>query len=96
MFIEITTFKIITTEAELLTASEKIQIGYLSKCDGYLSRTLSKSDVAEYIDILHWSDEESAKKAAENAMTDPIAGEYLSNMDMNSIQMKHIMVLQQY
>jgi hypothetical protein len=96
MYIEITRYKITTSESELLKASTDFQNGYLSNCEGYINRILAKADANEYIDILTWDSEENAKIAVENSMTNPIAGGYMANMDMDSIKMEHVKMLQQF
>ena len=70
------------TESQLLDASNKLQTGFLADCEGYISRTLVKTDNNKYMDIVHWSSIESANKASEIIFESTYCNAYFSCMKM--------------
>jgi len=44
---------------------------FLAKQKGFVSRKITVSDDGEFLDLVYWTDMDSAKAAAEKAMHDP-------------------------
>ena len=51
------------SDADILTASQEAQDGFLAKQEGYISREFSKSTEGEWVDIVHWETMEDAQVA---------------------------------
>ncbi len=61
----------------------------LAALPGFLSREFGLSEGDQYIDIVHWRNLESAKKAAEKVMNIPICSEFFSLIDQTQMQFMH-------
>ena len=60
---------------DFLQGSDKVQTDYLSKCKGYLSRTLFVSD-GLWTDLVIWETMEDAEQAMMGSETDASAAEF--------------------
>jgi hypothetical protein len=56
---------------------------------GFIDRKFGKSEDGKYIDIVYWTNLETAQKAAEQVMQIPVCLEYFSLIDESTMEMKH-------
>lgn len=63
---------------------------FLTKCPGFIDREVSVSNDGQWVDILHWSDMDSAKEAAEKMMNAVECKDFIDLLDKTSIQMHHL------
>jgi hypothetical protein len=56
---------------------------------GFVSREFAKSEDGQYVDIVNWADMESAKHAAEVAMSIPACLEFFKLIDPSQMNMMH-------
>ncbi len=67
---------------ELTEASKRIDIEFLSKQKGFISRQLLKKSDREYVDILYWESEPLAKQAMANTENSESCAAYFSLMEL--------------
>ena len=84
------------SDDKVLTASKKAHDGFISKCNGYIERKLLKSDDNNWLDLVTWKDEQSAKKAAQEAINDPSCADYFGIIDPETIIMGHYLIKDEY
>lgn len=83
---EVVTFKlaaeasIVEFKASALSVEKELQ-----KIPGYQRRNLLQSDTGEWVDIVNWSQLSSAKAAAVAMQENPIAQQFFSHIDLNSV-----------
>ena len=71
-------------------ASEKIQ-KFLSGQPGYIRRELlHSSESGQFVDLVHWSTREDAMNAAQQIMKSTDAGEFMSSLSQEGLQMFHL------
>jgi len=61
----------------------------VSKYPGFISRDFAKDENGNWIDIVHWTDLESAKKAAEAVVQSQTCGIFFGMIDEQSMKMYH-------
>ena len=88
-------------EAALLTASEALQTGFISKQKGFIKRELVKTTDGQWVDVIHWDSPENAEKAMQNAAENPVCFKYFELMvgpDHNdpSMGVMHLRVMKSY
>lgn len=88
-------------EAALLTASEALQTGFISKQKGFIKRELVKTTDGQWMDVIHWDSAENAEQAMQNAAENPICFKYFELMvgtDHNDLSMSvmHLRVMKSY
>ena len=88
--IEMVLFKIkegITTE---FAQKELIKVNkFLAEQEGFISRETALSDDEQFLDIVYWTDINSAKAAANKVMQNPDAMKVFSIIDQKSQIFKH-------
>ena len=75
-------------EADFLQAAQTT-FDLLADYDGYVDRELTVSDDGLWIDVVTWSNLETAMSAAEQIMQDKVGQRFGSFIDPDSIQMNH-------
>jgi len=65
---------------------------FISKQKGFVSRNTSKSEDGQFLDIVYWTDLNSAKSASEKAMKDPKVLESFKVMDENNMIFKYFTI----
>jgi hypothetical protein len=68
------------TEEGLLEASERLEREFLSKCDGYIGRILTRSADGSFVDILFWKSASKFEEALEHAHTSGACANYFGCM----------------
>ncbi len=76
------------SEADFLAAAQPT-FDYLKTVPGYLKRELSVTSEGQWLDIVHWSDMESALKAADELMTHPVGQAFGALIDFSTTTMFH-------
>ena len=76
------------SEDEFLQAAKSVD-ETASKFPGFISRDLAKDENGNWIDIVHWTDLDSAKKAAEEVMQSQTCGIWFGMIDEQSMKMYH-------
>lgn len=56
-------------DVSFLKASAKVQYTFLKKQQGFIQRQLLKTEKNEWVDIVHWTTEEEARKATNKFAT---------------------------
>ena len=88
--VEIVTFRLNKgVSAEQFLAAAKPTFDLLTTFDGYIDRELCVSEDGLWIDIVHWRDIESAHRAAEQFMAEPVAQAFGSLIDESTMAMHH-------
>ena len=77
------------TDEQILEASDALQ-QELARFQGYISRRVLKSEDGQWLDIVDWTSLDDALRAAEAIMQRPIADEYLSLVETESLRMLHL------
>jgi len=62
---------------------------FLSNQKGFVSRKTSISEDGQYLDLVYWTDLQSAKTASEKAMKNPKAMEAFSVINQKKMQFSH-------
>ncbi len=65
----------------------------LEKHKGYISRKLSITDDGQWMDVVYWSDLESAKKASKHILEDVVAQKYFAMIDETTMAFYHFNVV---
>jgi hypothetical protein len=88
--LEIVTFSIVpgTDEDSFLRAAKEASDA-LHELDGFVARRLSRGEEGQWMDIVEWSDAQSAESAADKFPTIPGAHAFCSMIDMRSVKMAH-------
>ena len=68
----------------LIEAADKVNIDFLKKQKGYVSRELVKKSDHEYADILHWTTKADAIAASEKIHDCEVCGAYFKLMDFEA------------
>jgi Antibiotic biosynthesis monooxygenase len=75
-------------EARFIAAAQEAN-GVLSAMPGFLNRRLVKTGEGHWMDILEWTDRESADRAAGRFHLEPGAKAFCAMIDMSSVAMAH-------
>ncbi len=65
---------------------------FVSKQKGFISRTTTVSEDDQFLDIIYWTDLQSAKTASEKAMENPKTLEAFKVMDENDMIFKYFSI----
>ncbi len=68
----------------LIEAADKVNVEFLKKQKGYVSRELVKKNDDEYADILHWITKADAVAASEKVNDCAVCGVYFKLMDFEA------------
>jgi hypothetical protein len=68
------------SEATLLDASERLQREFLERRQGFVRRELLRGADGQWVDLLYWSDEDSANAVMADISTSPACQAYFSLM----------------
>lgn len=79
-----------TMEPEILIEAAKTINPILKEYNGFVQRKLSKTSDDLWLDLVYWTDTESAKKASELIMADKRAEVFFSMIDQESMQFMHL------
>lgn len=77
----------VTNEVLIKTAASIDE--FIKDQTGFIKRELAQTENGQWIDIVHWTDMESAHHAAEAAMSSPICLPFFSLIDESTINMSH-------
>lgn len=69
------------SESDLVAASDRFQSAFLDAQPGFLRRELLRLDDREYLDLVHWTDQEAADAVMERAMTSNQCRAYFALME---------------
>ncbi len=69
---------------------------FVSKQKGFISRKISISEDNQFLDIVYWTDLESAKTASEKAMENPKTLEIFKIMDEKDMVFKHFSIFNEF
>ncbi len=72
------------TDPQLIEAADKVNVDFLVKQKGFISRELVKKSDHEYADILHWATKEDAVAASEKIKDCEVCSAYFKLMDFES------------
>ena len=94
MIIEITKYKPLVhiTHKELISASQKFEKNYCSKCTGLIMRHFLQTDDG-YMDIFYWKSKTNAEKVKATFMQNPDALEFAKHLAPKTITMHNHKVL---
>lgn len=67
-------------EATLLDASEALQRDFLAHQPGFLRRELLRGDDGQWVDLVYWANEASAKGVIEAVASSPVCQSYFQLM----------------
>lgn len=56
---------------------------------GFVSRSFGHAEGGRYVDIVHWTDLDSARAAAEVVMACPVCAGFFALIDERELQMQH-------
>jgi len=92
--IEIVSFKL----ADGVSVSAFLQLlpltsTFLEKCDGFISRHLSRGDEGEWVDHIEWASMADAQSAAQKFMADATLKPFMEKIDGASVIMRHNQLL---
>jgi hypothetical protein len=98
MIVEIAEFKTKkgVTDLQVLKASQKAYDDFLSKCKGFISRELIKSDDETWMDVVHFETVEDAENAAREFPNNPGGKAFEEVIDMTTAKMLHFKVAKKY
>lgn len=88
--IETVTFKLaagISDEKFLELVPSTIE--FITKCDGFICRRLSKAEDGSWLDYVEWESMENAKNASDAFMKQEDLMPFMQALDMESVQMQH-------
>lgn len=71
-----------TTPDQLSESSKRLDVDFLSKQKGFISRQLLKKSEYEYVDVLYWESESLAKQAMANTENSEACAAYFSLMEL--------------
>ena len=74
------------SDADILTASQEAQDGFLAKQKGYISREFSKSTEGGWVDIVHWETMEDAQVAMQKFMGHPSTEKFVSEKNIKHLK----------
>ena len=77
----------VSTEEMKASITELNQI--VNQMDGFISRETALSEDGQFVDIVYWTDLESAQKASELAIQNPSAQKVFSLIDEKEMLFKH-------
>ncbi len=88
-YVEVTTFRITerTSVDDFLKIAQKMQIDFLMKQEGFVSRSLTLSKDSTFIDIVYWKDQLSHENAMKQAQVSLEVVPFMQQVDMNSVIM---------
>jgi hypothetical protein len=69
-----------TTEQTLLDAADAIQRDFLASQPGLVRRELLRGKDGQWVDLLHWQDDEAARAAMARAAESPVCHRYFALM----------------
>jgi len=70
------------TEAQLIAASNRLQLEFLSKQKGYIKRSLLKGKGSQWVDIIHWESIGDAHEALNQAASCVVCAEFFALLVM--------------
>ncbi|MDM7930318.1 hypothetical protein [Tabrizicola sp.] len=93
---EIVTFRLVAgaTEADFLAAAAGTEDPLRSQ-NGFLGRTLTRSDAGVWTDHVLWSSTAAAMTGADAMMANPAFGPFMALIDGQTVEMRHDPVLWQ-
>ena len=97
MIVELVHFKLAqgVDEVAFLAEAEKVQKEFLEKQPGFKSREIFKGE-GEWVDIVHWENEENANKAAESFESNPECSPFIKMVDPESVKSTHFTQVKSY
>lgn len=72
------------SEKQLMIAAERVQVEFVAKQKGVISRQLVKKNNLEFADIIHWQSKADVFAAAEKVNACGVCKEYFRLMDMTA------------
>lgn len=94
--IEVVTFRVKEGISSTKANQQLLDLGnVISSFPGYISRTLSKSENGEWIDVVYWQDLTSALNAAKSAEQNSDALEVFAIIDETSLRINHYQIINQ-
>lgn len=76
------------TEEQIIEKSKGLN-QFVTQQKGFVSRDFAKNENGQWIDFLYWETMESAQEAAKNIEKNPACADFVSTIDMSSMQMFH-------
>jgi len=98
MILEITQFKLShnSTEERFLEQAAEVHKGFLSKEDGFVKRSLCKSEQDLWVDLIWWKTMDQAKAAATALVKEDCAKGFLNAIDPASVNMEHVELVKEW
>lgn len=92
--IETVTFKLAAgVSDEIFLELVPSTMEFITKCDGFICRRLSKAEDGSWLDYLEWKSMELAKQASEAFMKQESLMPFMQTIDVESTQMQHREIL---
>lgn len=89
------------TDAELLAASDAMQVAFLQGQKGFIKRELVKGADGQWADVVYWISHADAEAAMPNAMENPVCLKYFEFLqgvdhDHPEVGVLHLNVMKTY
>ncbi|MDO5968636.1 hypothetical protein Q4Q35_02340 [Flavivirga aquimarina] len=78
---------------EVVVSAAKNMNSILEKHKGYISRKLSITEDGQWMDIVYWTDLESAKKASKHILENQLSQKYFEMIDEATMEFTHFNVV---
>ncbi len=65
----------------------------LENYSGFITRKLAVTEDGQWMDVVYWTDLESAKKASEDILKNPTAGQFFGMIDESSMDFSHLEIV---
>ncbi|AUP81395.1 antibiotic biosynthesis monooxygenase family protein [Flavivirga eckloniae] len=80
-------------DKETVVNAAKSMNAILENYEGYISRKLSRTDDGQWMDVVYWTDLESAKKASKHIMENNLGQIYFGMIDESTMKFYHLDVV---
>ncbi|MDO5980315.1 antibiotic biosynthesis monooxygenase family protein [Flavivirga spongiicola] len=80
------------TKTQVVNAAKNIN-PVLEKHKGYLSRKLSITEDGQWMDVVYWTDLESAENASKHILENKLAQKYFEMIDDSTVEFNHFNVI---
>lgn len=84
------------SDREFLAASKVTHDKYLSKCKGFVSRELLKTEDGTWLDVVHFETMKDAEASAKGFLGNPETKAFEDAIDPASASMNHFTVIEGY
>lgn len=83
-------------ETDFIEAAQKVHEEFLSKQPGFIGHDSYKSPEGNWVDLVYWTGEEEANRAAQLVMQSDTCLQWLAMMDEKSLVMKNLRLIKRW